>query len=155
MQQISATGAAPCVGTLGPTLGGGIGTLQGIRGLTLDSLVSVQLVTAKGELVTASKTENTELFWGIRGAGYNFGIVTEATYKVYDATNGGQVMNGDFKFPASANRSFFEIMKKFDHALPAELSFSTIISFNRTINKVGKISVQYFKYSNRILLLRC
>jgi FAD/FMN-containing dehydrogenase len=106
----------------------------------LDSLVSVQIVTATGELITASKKTNAELFWGIRGAGYNFGIVTEATYKVYEATNGGQVMNGDFKFPASATRSFFEIMERFDNTLPAELSFSTIISFDRTINEVSLCS---------------
>lgn len=131
------------MGVLGLTLGGGIGTLQGHRGLTVDSLVSVKLVTSKGQLVTASKTENSELFWGIRGAGYNFGIVTEATYKVFDATNGGQVMNGDFKFPASANRSVFEVFRAFDTTLPAKLAFSTIISFDKDVNEVCVPCLRY------------
>jgi FAD/FMN-containing dehydrogenase len=64
-------------GLSGLTLGGGIGWLMRKYGLTVDQLRSVDLVTAEGEFVKASETENPELFWGMKGAGPNFGIVTE------------------------------------------------------------------------------
>lgn len=63
-------------GVAGLTLGGGIGWIMRKFGLTIDNLHSVDLVTAEGEFVRASDTENTDLFWGVRGGGGNFGIVT-------------------------------------------------------------------------------
>jgi FAD/FMN-containing dehydrogenase len=69
-------------GLAGLTLGGGIGWLQRKYGLTVDQLVSVDLVTADGELVKASADENADLFWAVRGAGGNFGVVTEFEYNL-------------------------------------------------------------------------
>lgn len=103
----------------------------------LDALESVKLVTANGDLITVSNTENADLFWGVRGAGFNFGIVIEATYKVHQATNHGQVMEGDLLFPASANRSIWEIMKSYDDTLPAELSLVAAVSYNATLDEVS------------------
>ncbi|KAI9872699.1 MAG: hypothetical protein M1830_001294, partial [Pleopsidium flavum] len=124
------TGSSSCVGMLGATLGGGIGRLQGLHGLILDALLSVQIVTASGDLITASKTKNADLFWAIQGAGFNFGIITSAAYQVYDATNGGYYMNADLEFPASSNATHWEILKSFDTALPPALSLTTNIGFN-------------------------
>ena len=138
------TGSAPCVGSLGATLGAGIGPLQGHRGLMLDALESVRLVTANGSLITVSNTSYPDLFWGIRGAGFNFGIIPEATYKVYDTTYNGQVMNGDLLFPASANRSIWEIFKSYDDTLPAKLSLVAAMSYNATLNDVS-FSLGYSK----------
>ncbi|KAL3429585.1 hypothetical protein BDV09DRAFT_180144 [Aspergillus tetrazonus] len=128
-------GSCECVGVVGATLGGGISSLQGVRGLLLDALESVRVVTPIGALVTASRTENPDLFWALRGAGSNFGIVTSATYKVFDLTNRGDAMNADFVFPASANRSFFEIMRSFDSSLPKELGITGVAFFNRSSNE--------------------
>lgn len=81
---LSVTGTCECVGLLGPMLGGGHGFVQGYHGLAADSLIEARVILANGSIVTTSSTKNPDLFWALRGAGHNFGIVTEVKSKIYD-----------------------------------------------------------------------
>jgi FAD/FMN-containing dehydrogenase len=83
--QVSHTGVA------GLTLGGGLGYLMGKHGATCDNLLSVDVVTADGEMLTASAEQNQDLFWAVRGAGANFGVVTSFRYRLYPL---GEVLAG-------------------------------------------------------------
>ncbi|HEY8596903.1 MAG TPA: FAD-binding oxidoreductase [Thermomicrobiales bacterium] len=92
------TGDTHSVGFGGLVTGGGIGFMVRKYGLTIDSLLAAQVVTAAGEIVTASADEHPDLFWAIRGGGGNFGIVTEFTFRLAPV---GQILGGDLILPAS------------------------------------------------------
>lgn len=91
------SGIVTHTGVAGLTLGGGIGWIMRKHGLTVDNLLSVDLVTADGELVTASEDRNADLFWGVRGGGGNFGIVTEFEFRLVPV--GPSVMAGPVFWP--------------------------------------------------------
>lgn len=92
LQGLATTGGAVgTTGIAGLTLGGGFGYLMGKYGYTVDNLVAVELVTVDGEVLTASDMENSELFWGLRGGGGNFGIVTSFEYALHPV---GPVVHG-------------------------------------------------------------
>lgn len=119
----------------GVTLGGGIGPLTGVHGLSIDSLLSVEMVTGKGEILTASATQNPELFWGIRGAGFNFGIVTSATYRVYDTLNEGNVYNADLLYPSEVNGTIFKLLRTYQGTQDGKLTISIASSLrNNTVS---------------------
>ena len=86
------TGINSTTGIAGLTLGGGFGWLTRSYGMTIDNLVSADVVTARGELVHASEKENPDLFWAIRGGGGNFGIVTAFDFKLHPV--GPEVFSG-------------------------------------------------------------
>ena len=72
---------------MGPAMGGGFGRYMGYFGLTLDNIMDMTVVLANGRVIHVSPTSNPDLYWGMRGAGQNFGIVTEANFKIYDFPN--------------------------------------------------------------------
>ena len=80
---VQATGSNGCVGLLGPALGGGLGRYQGQYGLISDNFVSLNVVLANGTETIVSAKSNSDLFWAMKGAGHNFGIVTSAYIKIY------------------------------------------------------------------------
>lgn len=131
------TGSEKCVGLVGTTLGGGIGRFNGLHGLVADSLLCVRLVTATGELITVSASENSDLFWGLRGAGMNYGIVVSATYQVHDLTNGGQIMNADFLFPLNETTAVLDYFKSLQTTLPAELALIFQLGYNAAFGGVN------------------
>ncbi|KAL6151026.1 hypothetical protein ACJQWK_10506 [Exserohilum turcicum] len=98
-------------GVGGLTLGGGYGYLTGKYGLTIDNLLSVQIVLASGEQVIASSTSNEDLFWAVCGAGQNFGVVTAFTFQAYDQKN--QVFAGPLVFLPDKIPQIVEFANKF------------------------------------------
>ncbi|KAH8799826.1 hypothetical protein F5884DRAFT_848014 [Xylogone sp. PMI_703] len=138
-------GTATCVGMIGATIGAGVGPVQGELGLMIDALESVRMVTASGSIINVSKTENAELFWGIRGAGANFGIITSATYRVPNAINNGDVLNADFLFPAAANGSVWKFLQSVDDTLPSKMTLNFAVAYNQTIDQLLMVvNAQYF-----------
>jgi FAD/FMN-containing dehydrogenase len=90
------TGGCECVSLLGPALGGGHGWLQGSHGLVADQFVSLRMVLADGSITTVDSS--SDLWWAVKGAGHNFGIVTSVTSKIYDVSNGGVWSYASFIF---------------------------------------------------------
>src|ERR671925_1087327 len=99
-------------GIAGLTLGGGIGWLMRKHGATVDNLLAAELVTANGELVRASEDENADLFWGIRGGGGNFGIVTSFLYRLHAV--GPTVLGGAVYYPLEDGR---EVLARYRDAV--------------------------------------
>lgn len=90
------------------------------------------MVSGAGEILTVSKEHNPDLFWGMRGAGFNYGVVTALTYNVYNATNGGMAISADMTFPGAQNGTIWAIMQSFVGKQPDELSITAEINFSAT-----------------------
>jgi len=107
-------------GLAGLTLGGGIGYFMRKFGLTIDALLSIDLVTADGEFVEASEDENADLFWGVRGGGANFGIVTEFEFGLHAI--GTQVVSGPIIWPAEEAPNVLRFYRDWIADCPDELT---------------------------------
>ena len=112
-------GVVSVTGIAGLTLGGGLGWLNGKHGLACDNLISADVVTADGRLLTASEDENEELFWGLRGGGGNFGVVTTFEYRLHPV---GSVLGGGLRYSATEARDFLRFYHEFASTCPDELS---------------------------------
>jgi FAD binding domain/Berberine and berberine like len=107
-------------GIAGLTLSGGIGHLRRKHGLSCDNLVSAQLVTADGSLLTASATENEDLFWAIRGGGGNFGVVTSFEYRLHPV--GPEVFVAFVFYPADRAREVLQSCDRYLSEAAEEIS---------------------------------
>jgi len=107
-------------GVGGLTLGGGFGWLSRKHGLTVDNLISVDVVTATGEYLRVSEEENSDLFWGIRGGGGNFGIVTSFEFKLHPV--GPEVLSGLIVYPFSDADAVLRNYREFAAQAPDDLT---------------------------------
>jgi hypothetical protein len=113
------SGIVTHTGVAGLTLGGGIGWIMRKHGLSVDQLVSVDLVTAEGEFVRASAEENVDLFWGVRGGGGNFGIVTEFEFRCVPL--GPQILAGPIIWPMERSGEVMRFYREWVAEAPDEL----------------------------------
>ena len=111
-------GRVSSTGVAGLTLGGGTGWLERQHGLACDNLISVELVTATGSLVTASADEHPELFWALHGGGGNFGVATAFTFRLHPV--GPQVLAGLLLYPAEQGRELMRLTRDFMTDAPEE-----------------------------------
>jgi FAD/FMN-containing dehydrogenase len=118
--QVSHTGIA------GLTLGGGLGYLMGKHGAACDNLLSVQIVTADGTVLEASENQNADLFWAIRGAGANFGVVTSLRYRLHPL---GQIYGGLLLHPRERAPELIAFHREFLKGTPDE-SYTTVAFLN-------------------------
>ncbi|BDR21254.1 FAD-linked oxidase [Vibrio sp. STUT-A16] len=107
-------------GIAGLTLGGGFGWLSRKYGMTIDNLVSANVVTADGRQLLANETENADLFWALRGGGGNFGIVTRFEFQLHPV--GPEVLSGLIVFPFEQAKSIITQFAKFTESAPDDLS---------------------------------
>lgn len=107
-------------GVAGLTLGGGFGWLSRKYGMTIDNLLSADVVTADGRQVHTSETENDDLFWGLRGGGGNFGIVTRFEFQLHPV--GPDVLSGLIVFPFDQAKSVLTQFARFTETMPDELN---------------------------------
>ena len=110
-------GTVSNTGIAGLTLGGGLGWLMGKHGLSVDNLVSADVVTADGQFRTANATENPDLFWALRGGGGNFGAVTSLQYRLHPVT---ETLSGLVIYPLDQGRDVMRFYRDFCATLPDE-----------------------------------
>jgi FAD/FMN-containing dehydrogenase len=108
------------VGVAGLTLGGGLGYLSRRFGWTVDNLDAVEIVTADGRIRTASRSENADLFWAVRGAGANFGVATRFTYRLHEV--GPLVYGGLIAWPFERAGEILRAYRTLTSRAPRELS---------------------------------
>ena len=113
-------GVVTATGIAGLTLSGGMGWLRRKHGLSCDNLVSVDLVTADGRTLTASEAENADLFWGLRGGGGSFGIVTSFEYRLHPV--GPEVMFCFILYPGDRAAEILRFCDEYTDAAPVEVS---------------------------------
>ena len=128
-------------GIAGLTLGGGIGKLGRKYGLSCDNLVSAEIVTADGRLLKASEVENTDLFWGIRGGGGNFGIVTAFEYRLHPV--GPRLLAGSVVYPYAQARDAMRFLAEFSREAPDALSLDAALVTTPSGESVFSISACY------------
>jgi FAD/FMN-containing dehydrogenase len=133
-------GTFDTTGVAGLTLGGGIGHLMGLYGLSLDNLVSAEVVVADGSVVTASESTEQDLFWALRGGGGNFGVVTEFEFALHElASVWGGVITYARPYLRDAVRLFRDVMA----SAPDELTMMCYLDHDSVPDGAAYVTVCY------------
>lgn len=134
-------GVVSHTGIAGLTLGGGVGWLAHRYGLSSDNLLSAEIVTADGELRTANADEHADLFWAIRGAGANFGVVTAFEYRLHpvDAVVGGMLL-----YPVERARQGLKFYRDYCHQMPDDMGTAAALLTGPDGHRVFAIVVCYY-----------
>jgi FAD/FMN-containing dehydrogenase len=146
-RETQALGLATTGGTVGDTgiagltLGGGFGWLEGKFGMTVDNLLGADVVLANGDLVHASEKENADLFWGLRGGGGNFGIVTSFKYRLHEV--GPTIMGGLVVHPFARATEVLTFYNEFMRTAPDEFVAAAVLMTAPDGNKACGIAVAY------------
>jgi hypothetical protein len=133
-------GVVSVTGIAGLTLGGGLGWLNGRYGLACDNLISAHVATADGQLLRANAQENEDLFWGIRGGGGNFGVVTSFEYQLHPVD---LVLAGGLSYPLGMAPLVLRFYDDFVKEAPDELSTAVSLALTPTGEPVVSIAVCY------------
>lgn len=112
-------------GIAGLTLGGGFGWLTRQYGLTIDNLLSADVVTADGKTIKASENENPDLFWAIRGGGGNFGVVTRFEFRLHEVEK--EIFAGLIVFPFHQSEQILKQYREFSNSAPEELNVWVVL----------------------------
>ncbi|TDL29768.1 FAD-binding domain-containing protein [Rickenella mellea] len=132
-------------GVGGLTLGGGYGWLSGAHGLVIDNLVQVTIVVADGSILTANESENTDLFWAIRGGGSNFGVCTEFVYKLHEQRR--TVYAGMLIFPPPAIDELVKGVHAWYEGVPSEKEMVMMATTRGPDGNPGVIVVPFYNGS--------
>jgi FAD/FMN-containing dehydrogenase len=146
-RETQAFGLATTGGTIGDTgiagltLGGGFGWLEGRFGMTVDNLLSADVVLADGRLVRASESENSDLFWALRGGGGNFGVVTSFEYRLHAV--GPLIVGGLVVHPFTRAKEVLGFIRDFLRTAPDELVAAAVLMTAPDGNKACGIALAY------------
>ncbi len=133
-------GVVGSTGVCGLTLGGGIGHLTAQHGLTCDSLVAAEVVTADGAVVRASADENAELLWGLRGAGGNFGVATRLEFRLQPLE---RVVGGDLTYSGDGVRESFRRYRDLAVSSPRDLSCQAGLAVDESLAPIFAVAPCY------------
>jgi FAD/FMN-containing dehydrogenase len=122
---VTPLGTVSHTGVGGLVLGGGFGRVARRFGLAIDNLTAVEVVTADGRIVHADPDENADLYWGVRGGGGNFGIVTSFVFQLHPMER--QVLGGQLVFPIERARDLLEVFGQYGSSAPDDLYFDPFI----------------------------
>lgn len=125
---VTTAGTVSHTGVGGLTLGGGFGRLARRFGLALDNVRAVEIVTANGDILYASPLENPDLYWGVRGGGGNFGVVTSFEFALHPMQR--QVFGGSIFYPMAQARNALDFYAQFQEAAPDDVTIDAIVGSN-------------------------
>lgn len=134
------TGTVAGTGLGGLTTGGGIGWLMGRYGLTIDNLLSADLVTADGQVLTVNADKHADLFWGLRGGGGNFGVATSFEFQLHPV---GSVLAGKIVYPIESAKDVLRLYREYTSTAPDELTAYATITTTPTNLSTIAISLCY------------